>query len=329
MRRRVRQPGFALLLALVLVLLAGVALAGVARRSLVGAVEARQAVEDLQRRWAVASLRKTFLPRTERLLEAAERGDAPAGADAHGHPPRPERRERFRLAGLRVELVVTDEQAKLNVNPLVRQAGRAEAQSLVRRLVREVCRVGPREARVALRPLAAEVILSDAEEAMPPLGSYGQVFEAAGPEVLLGSARRPGLAAAVTCWGSGTVNIRRAPREVVMQACARDVGRAVVGRLLAERESGPYRPLEAMLKACDDIDDRDANRLGDRLTDVSTCHGLWIVVRGAQRTYTSLAVAATAPPRPASKGREESEDPGEAAREAPLPEVLDCATFEW
>ena len=57
------QPGFVLLMSLVLILLAGVALAHVAHRSIRGALESQSAAEELRRRWAVTSCRATFLPR--------------------------------------------------------------------------------------------------------------------------------------------------------------------------------------------------------------------------------------------------------------------------
>ena len=63
MNRRTRQSGFALLIVLVLVIIAGAVMAGFARRSLVSAVEAQGSADALQRKWAVTSLETSLLPR--------------------------------------------------------------------------------------------------------------------------------------------------------------------------------------------------------------------------------------------------------------------------
>ena len=80
MRHRTAKPGFGLLLVLVLVVLAGAALTHVAWHSLVGALQSRQQVEELRRRWAVKSLRAALLDRAEELLDAAERGSTDEAA---------------------------------------------------------------------------------------------------------------------------------------------------------------------------------------------------------------------------------------------------------
>ena len=59
--------------------------------------------------------------------------------------------------------------------------------------------------------------------------SYGQVFEDALPQQLIGAEPSSGLAAAVTCWGDGKVNLRRAPDAVIEQACQNDVGAMLSG----------------------------------------------------------------------------------------------------
>ena len=65
-----RRDGFVLLTTLVVIALAGFLLAGIARRSLLRAMETVSAQEDLQQRWALASLRRSLLPYAEEILQA-------------------------------------------------------------------------------------------------------------------------------------------------------------------------------------------------------------------------------------------------------------------
>ena len=117
------KRGFALLLTLLLVVLVAASLAGIARFSMLKAVEAQDATEALQRRWAILSAQCTLAPRVPLLLEAAQ-------ASTQGKPSNnafpAERRIVCRLADIEYELVVTDEQAKVNVNTLLRNSTPAD-----------------------------------------------------------------------------------------------------------------------------------------------------------------------------------------------------------
>jgi hypothetical protein len=124
------------------------------------------------------------------------------------------------------------------------------------------------------------------------VGGYGQIFAGAPPEQLVGREGDPGLAGAVTCWGDGRINLRRAPEAVLRQACDKALGRDVVTLLLEARRRDPYRPLEAILAELDQIDEGERAAVKDRLTDRSTCHGLWVIARGPQRSWYTLAVSA-------------------------------------
>jgi type II secretory pathway component PulK len=286
---RPRQFGFALLMTLVLLVVAGALLTAVARRSIVGAVETQQAVEELQRRWAVASLQATLLGRAEELLDEVECGPIAPGAPAEGYKNKPilERRVTCQLAGRDYELVFTDEQAKLNVNALLPGSSVHQAQSAVTRVVADSgadCRA------IALRPLSAGKKPAKGTARLLPIGGYGQVFEGVGPERLLGATGRDEVAAWVTCWGDGRVNLRRAPAKVVEAACTEALGRDVVGPLLAARDRDPYRKLAEILGELATLKPEIKARIGRCVTDRSECHGLWIVARGTQRSWYSLVI---------------------------------------
>jgi hypothetical protein len=300
MNRRTAQSGFALLVALVLVVLAGVALAALARRSAAEALEARTAREELQRRWAVTSLRAALLGRVEELLDQAERGEGPdtRPAETYLNRPMPHLGIPCRLAGADYELVLTDEQAKLNLNRLLAEAGRAETAAAARLATASAGAADQTAAgQLSIRPfvpssLGPLVPASLRSSPLAAVGGYGQVFAGAAPERLVGREGAPGLAEAVTCWGDGRVNLRRAPEAVVRQACDKALGRDVVTLLLAARRRDPYRPLEAILAELDEVDEAQRAGVKDRLTDRSTCHGLWVIARGPQRSWYTFAVSA-------------------------------------
>ena len=274
---------------LVLVLLACVLLVGVARRSAEGALEAKWAAEELQRRWAVASCQATLLGRVEELLDEAEQGDPGSRTPEEPYQNKPAARRRVtcQLAGIDYELVLTDEQAKLNANSLVQASSRGAAQSAVAHLIASG---GGDASTVEVRTLAMGTNTPKEVRRLLVVGGYGQVFPNAAPERLIGPEAGAGLSDWVTCWGDGHVNLRRAPAEVVERACEKALEHNAVRALLAVRDRDPYRPLSAMLDDLDRVDAKEKTKISERFTDRSKCHGLWIVARGSQRSWYDLAI---------------------------------------
>lgn len=285
MRHHARQSGFILLMSLVLVLLVGVALASLARRSAVTALQCQESVDRLQRRWAAKSCRASLLHRVPELLERGPDEPGRGREDVGVGPSAAKLRLTVHLAGRPYELVLTDEQAKVNINDLLGQTDRAETQSIARRLVRESDAGG---ADTVLTPLLP-VQDSPGRPLLAAVGGYGQIFPTASPDRLVGSDGN-GLADAVTCWGDGLINIHRAPDYVVKSVCDKPLGRDLVAALLAARQQEPGRKLAAMLSGLDEFDAQRKAKVSRFLTDESTCYGLWVIVRGEQRRWYTLAV---------------------------------------
>ena len=290
MRQQGSRSGFALLLVLMLVVLASTMLAGLARYSLTRALESQESMEEVQRRWAVASLQATVLEHAEDLLDEAEHGQPLDGQppDIYANKPIAELRVTCRLDQIDYELVLTDEQAKLNVNTLLQKMTPGEARSVVSRLVAQAAQ-GQTDA-VVLRPLTVGANTPKEVLRLPKVGGYGQVFQGLFPERLVGSAPSEGAVASVTCWGDGKVNLRRAPAKVVEQACTMHLGRDVSNALLAARDRDPYAKLSALLAQLDKVDAARKNKISQCVTDQSQCHGLWIIVHGAQRSWYTLSI---------------------------------------
>lgn len=278
MTTRRRKCGFALLIALVLVALAGAAMANMARRSMSRALEAEAAVDEVQRRWAVASCRRALLGRVEFVLDGAA-----------------ERRLTCQLAGTRYELVFTDEQAKVNVNRLLEDSGRGAAQRFVRQIA-DAGRRGGREAvNVALRPMRLRRGPDPTDQPILKVIGYGQVFDGAKAADLRGDELGTGLSARVTCWGNGKVNIHRAPAEVIALACDGALGRDITSQLLEARRRRPSDRLSGLLASMDALDDKAKVAVQERLTDESTCHGLWMTAHGRRRAWHALSIAIDGP----------------------------------
>lgn len=301
MSRRPQQSGFVLLMTLVLVLLAGVTLAGLARHSMTSALEAQDAVEALKRRWAITTSRATLLPRAERILLDAERHDRQSGRagertaerhEANLSPITPVARldVSCNLAGIAYRLVITDEQAKLNVNELLRHRTRGEARHRLVQFLADAGNGSARHAPIQLQPLVDDADIPAQGDALPALGSYDQIFDSISPREALGDARTPGLVDAVTCWGSGRVNVRRASLAVIRQACTDALPHDFIDALLEIRRQDPSRPLATMLGEVEQLTEDERARAQACLTDRSTCHGLWMIAQGKQRHWHTLAV---------------------------------------
>jgi hypothetical protein len=293
-----KRSGFALLMALALVMLAGALMIGVVRQSASDAVRSRQALADLQRRWGQASLQNTILPRAEQLLDEAERGAEPPGPGlVRRKPPVRQLRLTCTLAELDYEVIVTDEQAKVNVAALVAAVGPAQTAQVVSRLAegRQPVVLRPTSPRAMAAVVGSAVPAGEARAVQAPAAAtfagYGQVWPSASPADIVGLDAASGLAADLTCWGNGRLNIRRASAQAVREACARDVSADTLGMLLAARDRNPYRPLDAMLAELITVDPAQKKVLSSRLTDRSNCHGVWVVAQGAARRWYSLGVS--------------------------------------
>lgn len=308
-----RGRGFALLLTLMLVLVAAVTMAGVARRSATEALQARTAAEELQRRWAVRSIREWMGPQVATVLQAgavlahereAERwepamvrgldlGSRDEAESANAPAPLEAMWIELTLAGREYRLRLTDEQAKVNLAELLAATDQATVVTAVEELVdRRSIRaavVGP----TRIRPVVRGDFAEEAVEALPALTSWHQVFEAVEPAALVGTADEAGAADRLTLWGDGRVNLSTAPAEVV-----RTVGRAVLGveatdEMLEARETVPDFHLATWLQGGAGWRERERAEAHRWFTDVSMTHGLWIVAEGRQRQWHHFSVMRT------------------------------------
>ncbi|WP_339911641.1 hypothetical protein [Symmachiella dynata] len=278
-RRSRRRSGFVLVMVLVLIALAGISLAGLARRSLQLAQHAAEEQERLQRRWGTISCQQMFLDRAEELLEKQA---ATVKPEELTWPLPGTLSGTVELGGLQFEFYISDEDAKANLNMIYRRSPEQ-----VRRVVGILAGgAGSGDVMTNVRLPNAKLLSRE----MSPLGSWGQVFEPVGvtepgriPQSIRKATRR------MTCWGSGKLNIRRADATTVRTVCTSTVSQEAVGQLLALRAEPGQTGLSALTSRMT-INNKDRSALRRLIIDESRCHAAWITCRSHQRTWKTLIV---------------------------------------
>ena len=290
-----RRGGFVLLLVLVLIALAGLMAAGMARTSLRLALESLDAVEELQRRWGARSCELCLFPQAEYILAKRE-------AELR-RLNRPERVHQFvvtiELNDVTFDVTVADEDAKLSLNALAATCSDPEVTSIVRSLVGKTARFPP---AIRLRPDRDRLVEGPLRTAGPERNaveapsapvdlfhSWGQVFALHEPM----EAPRPRAVATatsnLTCWGAGRLNVRRASDEALERLCSEIAGPDAGRRVLKLRREQPLlKPTELLSQLQMNVEQR--RRLESLFTDQSSCYSLWIHMTHAERSWTEFCV---------------------------------------
>ncbi len=276
---RPSRAGFVLVVVLVLIAVAGLSMAGFARRSLELAREAADAQEDLQRRWGTISCQRVVLGQAEDLLNSV----VPVSATGEAPWPWLARVEgEFTLGGLRFSVLLSDEDAKVNLNALARSGPNQR---------RRVSLVARQSAGMAGFEVLARVPESN-ERNRPEVyfRSWGEVFDLSGRSDRSEGARRLRDATTeITCWGSRRLNLRRASDQAVENVCEGDVPPDVIRKLLTERRALGITKLEDLIARLD-LKTKDQMALRRLLSDVSKCHALWLSVQSPRREWVTLSV---------------------------------------
>jgi len=258
-------------LVLAMLTIAALLSAGMASRSFERAAAAALMQEELQLRWGELSCRAAVLNRAEILLRIQEqkRGEIlPAMETA------------FELGGHTYFLILSDEQAKLNLNTVFREKDLSQ--------VRQAASLLSAEFPVHLRPDPR----ASRRSAFPPAFSgLGQVydFRAAGNEWNRGAERFLRCGQEVSCWGNGMLNINRASPERIRMAGELAAPPQTVSRLLETVQENRGKPLDVILKETD-ISDRERREFRKLFTDRSRTFSLGMIVSTPNRSRVRLDV---------------------------------------
>jgi type II secretory pathway pseudopilin PulG len=311
MKRR-RRSGYVLLLVIVMIAIAGLLLAAVARQSLLLAIQGVEARESLQRRWGATTCQRVFLERAEDILKQLV--DDPSQDADPQKPPPDHATAKIVLGGMVFDLLLADENAKVNLNAIYRLRNVDE----VRRIVRESANAGER-LEVRLLPLRVKSTQAD----QPVFESWGQVFavnrmaqDRPVPEQLMAATTQ------TTCWGDGRLNVLRASDWRIERLCRMVVAPAAIDRLLEWRRQYFAQQQEKRRQAAASQQSSDAQtnaatrpastqdagqdyaaalgqlqlrqgeqqQIGELLTSRSTCHSLWVTITQGKRSWSSYMV---------------------------------------
>ncbi len=285
---------------LIIVILAGVALVAISRRSCEKAIHAVQVEADFQRRWMVHSLQQHLLPNIEPLLVQTE---------DQTHKPCPTRRIDCVLGSMRYTILLTDEQARFNVNRL-RDEQTHKAMECVRRLAER----DPSEIKsLAIRFRRPVTRLAELEESLRQITSYGQVFENISATAIVGEPVGDGLMKTLTFWTDGRIHFRRSPDQVIREATRPILGSGAADQLVSSRHTHPDTPPMQLVLRLPGLASRQRRLLNELFIDKSSCYGLWVIAANSHRRWYHLRVVvqpqAEEEHTDSSRNREEDQEP--------------------
>jgi len=262
---RLQRRGYVLVLTLGLLALAAISLAGLARYSLGLAATSRSATEDLQRRWGLASVRHVLWERADEILD----GQVPP--DQAAAPPWPKPASlfvSFRLGGQKFEVLVADEDAKVDLNTIHARK--------------------PDRLLSALRHLSQEGLtarLVPQRDNRAAFSSWGQVFDLARlpaerdvATALIGASRE------VTCWGSGRLNLRRASDAAVRETAGVVLSAGEVSELVQHRQNWGGEDVKVLLAQLG-LRQGKLAALSRLVGTESRNYSLWITISNGHRTW--------------------------------------------
>lgn len=275
-RRQSRRSGYVLLMTLALLVIAALAQAGLARRSLHAALAANEAQSELQRHWAAASCRDFMLQQAETIFIQMEE----AGEQRRPRWPTPRQiNASLKLGGFEVQLVLADEDAKTNLNALQAKKPTDVHLALIQ------------QARSGLTPELRPEMSREAKLRKRWFATWGQVYPIASTLTLPdGWERLTQVSQEITCWGDGKPNVRRASDQTVEVVATAAIGGAAARKLLEARRAAQEDLLLADLLESLDLRRADQLKLRGVLSDRSSCYSLSMALGEGRRRWYHLWV---------------------------------------
>jgi hypothetical protein len=248
-----------------LIVMASLMLAALARQSLMLALEAVQKQEELQARWGTISCQRAVLNRARTIFarQIAQAAD-------NRVPPADVRRQlssTFELGGIPFRVILSDEDAKLNVNTVYATYGEQRTERILRQLTASKGRLD-----VRLRRSSGDL----ADSPTHLFRAWGQVFdhERISPSADVAS-HLQAATTEVTLWGAGRLNVYRASDQAIEAVWHLAVGRGTPQELQKLRRRIPPRSLWEIVAGLQ-LRDHERHALERILTDRSHGYSLWV-----------------------------------------------------
>ncbi len=269
-KHRVRQrSGYVLIMTLVMITIAALSLAGLARKSLLLASESIAAQRELQRYWGANSCRRLLLDQAEVIFENLEtphiEGELPWPAPSQLSAS-------VTLAGMTYRLWLFDEDAKLNLNTLTARLPQQRRPILGQLIGHQ----NPLQLTPDTSPTA--------KQQKRWFLSWGQMVDITqiGSGGAIDSLME--LATELTCWGSGKLNIRRVSDQTLLLVAGKLVNQQVAQKLLEARTEATDIDSKEVLKSLA-LKRRNVLALRAWFTDRSSCYSLWLELDDGQRRW--------------------------------------------
>ncbi|WP_145078601.1 hypothetical protein [Poriferisphaera corsica] len=255
MNRRSFRTGFVLILVLMLLALAGVSLAMMARRSHGMLLQVAAAEQRLQRQWLLKSSERYMLPQAAFVLDPSQFEKKINDAEETSLPKANHKIE-LELNDKRLLIILSNENARADVNELLRQYPTEKVEFYLRKTLSR--KSNNKHGDVQLRPLTKSqtahtndyirknlvLTKTDVSNVAVSVASYEQIFQDFEPLSLMQSPL-------LTCWSGGPVDYRIAPKGVLMAMLAHEIGEDRVRKLVELRDEEPNLELTRMFGALD------------------------------------------------------------------------------
>jgi len=290
-----RCRGYVLLTVVAVLVLLVTVLSRLASTSLQRALAAADAQVRLQQRLGADSIESVVLPRAAKVFDQRQES-IPAGDTQ----PIGTLRSALTLGGVTCDLLLADEDAKLDLNQVYHAVGRQRTESILGK------QLGPAAARsIRLRPATGSLgwdRLADAGDDGDPdavgpsipraFRAWGDVLDTARLMQTFGTdAALPNVTSEMTCWGGGGLNVRRASQSSIGAAAACVLPEAAADGMARRLKENPDLSLEILITQ-EANTERRRMRLRQMLSETSSHFSLWLdassPTRRSFRTFSVL-----------------------------------------
>jgi hypothetical protein len=281
-----RRHGYLLLAVIAVLVLLVTSLSTLATLSLRKGLEASDAERSLQQRWGALSLERSLLRQASLVFQQREEE---INERSPGTPIPATIRTMVRLRDVQFDILVGDEDAKLNLNAVYHHGGPIRTDQALSRLGGPAIAVAKR-LRPAVPPMELDRTrrkssLAGSDEADESEGdpdvpdafrSWGEVFDLSLLDAgIPRDATLPNLTRGLTCWGNGQLNFRRASDEAILAVASLVVQDGAARRLVQRYRQNPTLTLAVLLQT--EVSNEDARqRLSQLLSETSTNFSIWI-----------------------------------------------------
>lgn len=279
--RPARRKGFILVMTLVLIAIAGIILAGLARHSLQLAIEAVDGQTELQRRWGSVCVEQVIFHNSKLLLERQMEADEVRSLSQRNLQVVNRLQGEIVLGDLTFIFQLADEEAKVNLNTLYRELPQQHnLEEIINGLMEQPI-------SVLLRP----DLSSGQSSRLPVFHSWGQVFE----YERLGNSEPVALEIAnavdqLTCWGNGKLNTRTASKESLALVVSLALNKKDTQRLLERREEKPSEAIRSAANALG-LRSRQRRKLLQLLSEKTSTYSMWLTISTPGQRWHEFHVA--------------------------------------